>query len=371
MISIFSNSLGWEELEAVNRVFQSRWIGFGQESKLFEKEFGEKIGSSRVLALNSCTGGLFMAMDILGIGPGDEVILPSVHFIGCANAVIRSGAKPIFADVDPRRLNLLPEEISRLRNDRTRAVLLLHYGGHPCDMEAVYRHSEGLRLIEDAANSPFSLYRGVNCGLLGEIGVYSFDAMKILCSGNGGAMAVRTDELYARALEYRYFGLAPKAQSGIDSLGEKPSRWWEIHLNSVSNRYVPSDILSAVARIQLEKVDGFLRRRKEIWERYQEELSGLDWLATPPEPLPETTGSYYFYWIQLEKDRDRLARHLVDHDIYCTFRYYPLHQIDIYGSRDRLPGAELASETTLNIPLHQNLTDDDVSRVVDAIKSFR
>jgi len=371
MISMFSNSLGAEELEAVRGVFESRWIGFGPESKKFEEELGDKIGSSRVLALNSCTAGLFMSMDILGIGPGDEVIIPSIHFIGAVNAVIKAGATPVFADVDLQYLNILPEEITRLRTEKTRAVFLLHYGGHPCDMEKIYPATKGLYLIEDSANSPFSKYRGINCGLLGDIGIYSFDAMKILCCGNGGAIVVKSDELLAKAKEFRYFGLAAKGQSGIDSLGEKKSRWWEINLGSISNRYLPSDILSAAARIQLRKVDDFLRRRREVWDIYQAELAGLDWLELPPEPLPDTTGSYYFYWLRIKDGRDKFARYLVDNDIYCTFRYYPLHLIEQYGPQTGLPQSELLNEITINIPLHQNLSPEEVEKIVKTIKNFR
>ena len=131
-IQVFSNSLGDEELRAIEPVIKSKWIGMGKQANQFEKEFGEKIGSSRVLAVNCCTSALFLSMKILGIGQGDEVIIPSINFIGTANAVLEVGAKPVFADVDTEYLNILPAEIERLRNKRTKAIFPLHYGGHPC-----------------------------------------------------------------------------------------------------------------------------------------------------------------------------------------------------------------------------------------------
>ncbi|MBN2120461.1 MAG: DegT/DnrJ/EryC1/StrS family aminotransferase [Candidatus Omnitrophica bacterium] len=371
MIQVFSNSLGAGELKALKSVFKSKWIGFGRETKIFEKELGKKIGSQRVLALNSCTSGLFMSMKILKLGPGDEVIIPTINFIGTANAVLAAGAKPVFADVDPEYLNILPSQIKKLRTRRTRAIILLHYGGHPCDMDEIYKYTKGLHIIEDSANSPFSKYKGKNCGTLGDIGCFSFDAMKILSVGNGGAIWLKDDALYKRAVEYRYFGLRNKKQSGVDSFKEKKSRWWEIELSCVSNRFIPCDILSSIGRVQLSKVDSFIGRRKQIWKVYQKELSGLYWLTRPPEPLNETRSSYYLYWIRVCPGlRDKLARHLVDNGVYCTFRYFPLHLIKHYKAKQHLPNSEELNQSVLNIPLHQNISDRQVDKIIKVIKRF-
>jgi aminotransferase len=368
-IQLFSNSLGEEELRAIKPVFESKWIGFGNEARLFEKELGERIGSSRLLTVNSCTSALFMSMKVLGIASGDEVIIPSVNFIGAANAVLEVGAKPVFADVDLRYLNIIPEEIGRLRNKNTKAVILLHYGGHPCDMEKIRKFTEGIYIIEDSANSILSKYKGVNCGTLGDIGCFSFDAMKILSVGDGGAISVKDEKLFEKAQQLRYLGIKDR-QSGIDALKEKTQRWWEVELYHSSGRYITNDILSAIGRIQLRKIGGFIKRRKEIWHIYQNALSGLDWLELPPEPLPETESSYYLYWLKA-KERDRFARHLIENGIYCTFRYYPLHLIRYYDHKERLAKSELLNDTTLNIPIHQNLSDSDIKTVIETIKGFK
>ncbi|MDD3296596.1 MAG: DegT/DnrJ/EryC1/StrS family aminotransferase [Candidatus Omnitrophica bacterium] len=371
MIQVFSNSLGKDELAALAPVFESKWIGLGKASKLFEEELGKKLGSKRVLLTDSCTSALFLAVRILGIGPGDEVIIPSVNFIGTANAVISSGAKPVFVDVDTRYFNILPEEIERARTKKTKAVLLLHYGGHPCDMEKIYTAAKGLYIIEDNANSPFSKYKEKSCGTLGNVGCFSFDAMKILCTGNGGALCLGSDELYDKAVGLRYFGLKKKKQSGIDSFKENQKRWWEIELDSASGRFVTCDIISAIGRIQLKKVDEFIKRRKEIWNIYQKELNGLPWLITPPEPLANTESSYYFYWLKVPGGkRDAFARYLVENGVYCTFRYFPLHLIRYYGSKETLKNSELINEEAIDIPLHQNLTGRDVEIIISAVKKF-
>lgn len=369
MIQLFANSLGAEELAAVKRVFDSHWLGFGRETQAFQEELGARVGSSRVLCVSSGTAAAFIAMKVLGIGPGDEVIISSINFVGCANAILEAGATPVFADVEPHTLNLDPDEIRRLRTPRTKAVLLLHYGGHPARMDDIAAAAYGLRIIEDSACAPFSRYRGRNCGTLGDVGFYSFDAMKLLVTGDGGAIVLADDELLERAKVFRYLGLANR-QSGIDSMQENAARWWEITLAGVSNRFVPNDITSAIGREQLKKVDGFIARRRQIWAAYQRELAGVPGLIRPPEPLPDTESSSYLYWLTVPERRDELARHLVEHGIYCTFRYFPLHLIEHYRAGVRLPHSEAANRITLNIPLHQNLTESEVAQIIACIRDF-
>lgn len=375
MIQIFSNTLGKEELDAVAKVFKSRWTGSGPMLKDFEKKFAEKIGSRHVLVYNSATSATFSAVEILGIKKGDEVIIPSVNFIGCANAVIKVGAKPVFCDVDPDYFHVTPEEIEDKRTENTKALIPLHYGGHPIDFDAVSRACDGMVILEDSANSPLSKYKGRNCGTLGDAGAFSFDAMKFISIGNGGALAVQSDELHEKAVENRYFGLPPKKSSGIDRLAEGTQRWWEIKLNSVSGRHISNDILGAIALEQLKKVDSFIERRKEIWEIYKQELEGLPWLTLPPEPRKNTKSSYYLFWVRVDGGkRDKFAKFLVKNGIYVTFRYFPLHLIEYYrkhhGAKVSLPIAEEINESTINLPLHQNLSDEDVDKIVATVKDF-
>jgi len=370
MIQIFSNSLGEDELHAIEKVFKSKWVGFGEECKKFEKNFAEKIGSRKVLITNNCTSTLFMSMKLLGIGPGDEVIVPSINFIGIPNAILSVGAKPIFADVDNKYLNILPSEIERLRNKNTKAVFILHYGGHPCNMDEIKEKCNGIYLLEDSANSIVSKYKEKNCGTLGDLGCFSFDAMKFLVMGDGGAISINNPEFMEKGEQVRYFGIKNR-QSGIDSMKENPQRWWEIDLASPENRYTSNDILGSIANIQLEKLDSFIQKRKEIWETYQKELKNIEGIGIPPEPLPDTKSSYYLYWIRVKNNlRDKLAEFLIKDGIYCTFRYYPLHLISYYSSNQRLPNAEEANKEILNIPLHQNLSNEDIQKIVSAIKTF-
>lgn len=372
-IQIFSNTLGNEEVNAIKRVINSKWLGYGSESTLFEKEFSTFIKSKYALGINSATAGLFMSMDILGIGRGDEVILPSCTFVGCANAVVKAGAKPIFADVDVRTLNILPSEVERLMTKRTKAVMLLHYGGHPSDVGNIKKiiKSSGKKIfiIEDSANSIYSTYKGKHTGTLGDIGIFSFDAMKTLVTGDGGMMTFQNENVYKNAIRWRYLGADPDSSSGYKALTEGHKNWWLVNATVPGNRYIINDVTSAVGRIQLKKLKSFIETRKKHWDAYKEALSELEEIILPPEPIEESTASYYLFWLQMKSAEKRLnlAKFLLERGIYATFRYYPLHLIPLYKHRGKLANAEKAGEITLNIPIHQNLKKNDVEKIIDTI----
>ena len=272
MIQIFSNSLGKEELKAVEKVFESKWVGAADETLKFEKQFGERINSKYSLSFNCATAILYGSMKILNIKPGDEVLIPTVNFIGCANAIIDAGAKPVFCDVDLNTFNITPEEIERKMTKKTTALLLLHYGGNPAPFDEIKEVSGDIKIIEDSCNTLFSKYKDRYCGTLGDIGCFSFDAMKILVTGDGGMMTFQDEEYYEKTLQYRYLGLVSKIKSGVDSLQEEKKTWWEIELGCKSGRFISNDIISAIALEQMKKVDGFISRRKDIWQWSKDKL---------------------------------------------------------------------------------------------------
>jgi len=328
MIPVFSNTLGKEELQAVKDVFASRWLGRGSICRAFEHELSDHFGAE-VLLTNCATSALYIGLRALNLPRHAEVIMPSVNFVACANAVIELGGTPVFADVDPHTLNLLPTEIERLKTHRTAAVIVLHYGGHPAQMDEILAAtSYHIQVIEDAANAVSSLYKGKACGTMGVMGIWSFDAMKLLVMGDGGALYINSMQRN-RAEWLRYLGLPPKGTSGMDRAADGTGRWWEYEVIEPSGRFISNDLMAAIGRVQLRKLPGFIARRHEVWDRYQDGLAGLDWLRQPPEPLPDCTTSYYLYWVQTEH-RDRLAAHLRENGVYTTFRYYPLHLVSRY-----------------------------------------
>lgn len=371
MINVFQPALRTEEVEAVRKVFESNWVGKGKVTNEFETEFANYLGveGKLVRSVSCCTEGLFQSMTLLQVGPGDEIILPSISFVGAANAIAAAGARPVFCDVARRTLNATAEFIGEKMTPRTKAVMILHYGGVPSEMDEICQllKERGVYLLEDSACSVASSYRGQACGTFGDIGVWSFDAMKILVTGDGGMIYCKDAEMAQRAEQQVYLGLLTK--SGLS--GEVNTRWWEFEISGYGRRAIMNDIASAIGIEQLKKLTAFISRRRQIHEFYNDALSDVDWLLTPPDHPSWAQSSYYLYWVQTRADiRDRLASHLRDNGIYTTFRYYPLHWVKFYGACAALPNAEEAAQTTLCIPIHQSLSDEDVHRIVDSIQAF-
>ncbi|GAA4423357.1 DegT/DnrJ/EryC1/StrS family aminotransferase [Actinokineospora soli] len=370
MINVFQPSLGEEELDAVRAVFESNWIGKGAKVDEFERTFAAHLGvdAANVMSVTSCTEATFLAMELAGVGPGCEVVVPTVSFVSVANAVAAHGARPVFCDVDPRTLNPTAEHVEAALTSATKAVVVLHYGGHPGDIEriAALCRDRGLLLIEDAANAVASTAGGRACGTFGDFGVWSFDHGKIAVAVDGGILYARDPAHVERGRKLAYFGL--EAFSGFSQAERSANRWWDIEVSEFGRRSIMNDVLAAVGCVQLRRLPDFLRRRGEIVARYDRELAGLPGLALPPR-LPEGhVGSHYFYWVQMAADiRDDVAADLYRRGIYTTLRYPLLHKVRAYGADVRLPGAERAAATTLCLPLHQGLSDADVTAVVAAL----
>lgn len=371
MINVYQPSLGNEELNRLEQVFASNWLGKGKLNDEFEEKFAAHLGVDKnlVLTTNCCSEGLFSSMHLMDVEPGDEVILPTISFIGAGNAICHHGAKPVFCDVDRRTQNVRAEDIAKKITPKTKAILLLHYGGVACEMDEimVLAKDNNLKVIEDSACSVYSTYKGKACGTIGDMGMWSFDAMKILVCGDGAMLYFNTPELRERASKWLYFGLESK--SGYSNTVDK--KWWEFEVSCFGHRAIMNDVSAAMALEQLKKLPSFIERRKEIHEHYNARLSDLDWLDTPLPLKDYQTSSYYFYPIQVKQDvRDDLAKYLRDRDIYTTYRYFPLHRVQAYGAEGEFPNADWAANHTLCLPIHQALTEDEVEYICDKIIEF-
>ncbi|MEG9552085.1 DegT/DnrJ/EryC1/StrS family aminotransferase [Streptomyces baarnensis] len=372
MIHLFQPQTGDEELAAVSEVFADKWLGHGPRTKAFEAEFAAHVGvePEHMIFLNSGTAGLFLALECLGLGEGDEVVLPSLSFLAAANAILATGARPVFCDVDPRTLNATAAHIEAALTGRTKAVIVLHYGGYPGDIEAVAAlcRDRGVPLVEDAACSPGSRVDGRTVGSFGDLAMWSFDAMKVLVTGDGGMLYVRDAELAVRARRLAYHGLVQASGIGHAKVSH---RWWELDVPEIGRRVIGNDMTAAIGRVQLRRLPEFLAARRRIVELYDRELAGTPGVLTPP-PLPDGQEStYYFYWVQFEQDelRDIIASELLAADIYTTFRYAPLHKVAAYGHDGRaLPSSDHAAVRTLCLPLHPGLSDDDVRTVAATLR---
>jgi dTDP-4-amino-4,6-dideoxygalactose transaminase len=371
MINVFQPNLGNEELEMISSVFQSNWTGKGKINNQFETELAHKFNTSRehFVSVNSCTKGMFSIFKQI-LNEGDEVILPSISFVGAANAILDSKGVLKFCDVDYRTLNPTIDDIIKKYTPKTKAVIIIHYGGYPMhDMLKLVEFciDKKIYLIEDNACSPFSKINNVSCGTIGDYGVWSFDSMKILVTGDGGLIYGKDLDSLKHIEKYLFFGL--KTKSGLSN--NVNDRWWEFDIECAGENSIMNDISSAIGVAQLKKIDSFLAKRKEITELYTNEFKNLDWLKTIPELRSGNESSYYFYWVQTEF-RDELAKYLKSKDIYTTFRYYPLHLVPYYRyNNNDLPIAEKVAAETLCIPLHQSLSENETQQVIDAIKAFK
>ncbi|MEV0899175.1 DegT/DnrJ/EryC1/StrS family aminotransferase [Actinoplanes sp. NPDC049802] len=369
-INVMQPELGEAELAAVREVFESRWIGRGPRTARFERMFAEHLGADpgQVTSTSTCTEATFIAVQLLGLGPGDEVVMPTVHFVGAANAVAASGARPVFCDVDPHTLNPSAEDVAACLTPATRAVLVLHYAGHPGDIAAIADlcRRRGLPLIEDAANAVASRVDGQACGTFGDIGVWSFDHGKIAVSVDGGMLWARDPALAERAARLAFLGM--EQRSGFDQAMRVATRWWDFDVSSFSRRAVLNDVLAAIGCVQLERLGAFVRRRREVAARYDAALAEVKAVRLPPRPPAGHEHSHFLYAVQMDPSvRDRVARELYENGIYTTFRYPLLHEVAAYGSGVRLPRAEHAAAATLCLPQHQGLSDADVDSVAAAL----
>ncbi|MBE5857804.1 MAG: DegT/DnrJ/EryC1/StrS family aminotransferase [Lachnospiraceae bacterium] len=371
MINVYQPSLGKEELARIEKVFESNWIGKGKLVSEFEEKFAGMIGSdtNHVLSTNCCSEGLFSSMHLCDIKPGDEVILPTISFVGAANSICANGSKMVLCDVDKRTLNVRAEDIEPHITDKTKAVLLLHFGGIPCEMDDIMALAEehNLKIIEDCAAGVCSSYKGQALGTFGDMGMWSFDAMKILVCGDGAMLHFKDEEVRKRAEKWLYFGLETK--SGYEN--SVAQKWWEFDISCFGHRAIMNDVTAAMALEQYKKLPSFMEKRKVVNDFYDKGLKDLSWIELPPI-LPEySKSSYYFYHIQvLNGKRDELATYLRERGIYTTYRYFPIHRVKGYGATGSFPNADYATDNTLCLPIHQSLSGEDTALIVETIKEF-
>ncbi len=365
MISVFGSSVGSEELNEVRLAFKAQWLGLGPKTQEFEAALARRLGQAEFALLDSGSNSLFLAMKLLDLPPGSEVVLPSFTWLACAHAVLLARCVPVFCDVDRETQNVTAETIRPHLSSRTGAIMIVHYAGKPVHMAPIT--DLGLPVIEDAAHAIDSKLDGRYCGTIGTIGVYSFDAVKNLAMGEGGGLTAHDPELVRRARALRNCGIGA---SGFESSASR-NHWWEYEVEDILPKFLPSDVAAAIGLGQLRKLDQLQRRRREIWDIYQSEFAALDWLVRPQDAGPGEQHSYFTYFVRVGNGRrDALAAHLYRRGIYTTLRYHPLHLNRIYHSSARLPAAERLNEEGLNLPLHPGLSRAQVRRIVTEIKAF-
>ena len=364
--------LGHEEAAAVLECLQSGWLTSGPVSRQFEQEFAAYLGGDvHAIAVNSATAGLHLALEALGIGPGDEVIVPTMTFTATAEVVRYLGADAVIVDVDPHTLCLQPEAIAAAITPNTRAVIPVHYGGRACDIDAIVAlaHRHGVRVIEDAAHAFPTTLRGRLVGTLdSDATVFSFYANKTMTTGEGGMVVCRDADIARRVRVMRLHGISEDAFDRFTS--RRPA--WFYQVIAPGFKYNLTDIAAAIGRAQLRKIDGFLARRQQMARRYTECLADLP-LTLPPDAPAGSQHAWHLYPVRLTANaplaRDRLIEQLSEQGIGTSVHYIPLHRQpywrDRYGLRpEQFPHAEASYHAQLTLPLYTAMADAGQARVI-------
>lgn len=366
MIPIFRPSMGKEEVAAVAEVLASGWIGLGPRTKQFEDAFAHYIGVRYASGVNSATAALHLAVAALGIGPGDEVLVPAITFVSTALAASYCGARPMFVDVEPGTLNLDVDDCARKITRRTKAMIVVHFGGHPARMEELKRiaRRHKLYLIEDCAHSCGADYQGKKTGRLGHIGCFSFHAVKNLATGDGGMVTTDNRALDSRIRKLRWLGIDKDTYRRTD---KKYS--WHYEVKEIGWKYHMNDITAAIGLVQLAKLDRLNQRRRQIAACYQEAFSRRKGIEIPVE-LPGVSSSWHNYVIKVSR-RNELIASLAKHGIAAGVHYMPLHLHPIYRDRRcRLPVAEAVWTQLVTLPLYPDMTDEQIRQVTSAVAAF-
>lgn len=351
--------VGTEEEEAIKRVLASRHLtGNGPVCKRLQSRMEEMFNVGHVLLTPSCTAALEMAMLILGIGPGDEVILPSFTFVSTANSVVLRGAKPIFAEIKPDTLNIDPDDIRRRITRRTRAIIPVHYAGVSCDMDAIMdiAQEHDLYVVEDAAQGVDALHEGRYLGTIGHIGCYSFHGTKNITCGEGGAFLTNADEVAQKAEIIQEKG----TNRAAFIRGQVDAYTWV----SVGSSYVFSELLAAVLEAQLAKRAEIKARRKAVWRGYYEGLKPLaaEGRVILPVIPPGRESNYHIFFFRVtdEHKRNALLDALRAKGIGASFHYIPLHSSPFareqLGCEDDLAVTDECSRTLVRVPIYPSLS---------------
>jgi len=364
-------SIGIEEENAVLDALRSGWISQGPRVAEFEQKFAAYVGAQYAVAVSSCTTALHLALVVAGIGPGDEVICPSLSFIATANAIVYARARPIFADIDPATYNIDPASIERAITSRTRGILLVHQVGLPAALDEIAQIAgkHGLVVVEDAACAIGAEYHQKRIGLPhSTMACFSFHPRKILTTGEGGMITTADEGLANHLRRLRQHGMSVSDHARHGSKEVVVESYDEVGYN-----YRMTDIQAALGMVQLRRLEGIINRRRYMAHRYAERLTSISWIKPPYEPVG-LRHNYQSYMARLSPDapisRDELMQVLLDQGISTRRGIMPIHREAPYrGDWDRLlPVTNAVTDSAIILPLFHEMTEDDQDYVIECVE---
>lgn len=366
--------VGEAEVQAVGEVIRSGWMTMGPKTFEFEKEFAKYVRAEHAIAVSTGTAALHLALEAAGVRAGDEVLLPTTTFTATAEAVTYLGARPVLVDVDPTTMNLDPEDAARRITPRTKAIIPVHLGGQPCDMDEIgeIAGANDLRIIEDAAHALPSEYRGKRVGQISEFTCFSFYATKTLTTGEGGMVTTENPAAAERIRLMRLHGIERDAWKRYRSDGS-----WRYEVLEAGFKYNLTDFQSAIGLVQLKKCDAMRQARQTIAQRYTEAFSRFDELVHPQIRSDRST-SWHLYILRLRPgrlrvDRDDFIRALSARGVSCSVHFIPLHlqpyyqRVQGYRAGD-FPNAEQQYDSCLSLPIFPGMTDQEIEHVIRAVQ---
>ncbi len=362
-----------DEIASVVATLRAGWLTSGPAVAEFEQAFARAAEVPHAIALNSCTAALHVALRAMGVGPGDDVVMPSLTFVAGAQCVLELGARPVFADIDPRTFSVSARTIEAALTERTRVVIAMPYAGRPLDIDAVVSlaHARGIRVLEDAAHAVGTLDRGRWAGARADAAAYSFYATKNLSTGEGGMLVTHDAVLAERARVLALHGMDRDAWKRYSATGS-----WRYDVREPGFKYNLADPLAALGLAGLERLDARQTRRAEIACIYTERIAALPGLQAQAEvDRDDDRMSWCMYALLVDPvragiTRDTLVERLRDERIGASVHYIPTHRFSGYRAlaSTPLPMTEFVADRILSLPLYPGMSDDDVESVLDALE---
>lgn len=361
-----------DDKKAVTKALDSRWLTNGPNLKNFEKGINNFIGTKFSLGVGSATHALHLAVKSLGIGNGDEVIVPTFTFAATANAAIYCGAKPVFVDVQPDTFNISPDCIEKKISKRTKAIIVVHYGGQACDMDEILKISSkySIKIIEDCAHALGSTYRNNKCGNIGQIGCFSFYPTKVITTGEGGMLTTNNKKLYQQALLFRSQAMS------VSAVEREKQSTWKYDIVDLGFNYRMDEMRASLGSSQLKRINKINKKRIDIAKKYDELIEKINGL-TIPSIKHHRNHIYHLYTIKIEKkypiSRDKLFNKLSKKGIGTSVQYFPLHLMSYYKKNYKIKNndfqiANSLKDKVLSLPIFPGMTDQEINYVVSQLR---
>lgn len=372
-IRLFKPSLGEEELQNIAESFDRAWIGLGPNVNQFEEEWASFIGVKHAIGLNSATAALHIALLSFQFPKGKKVLLPSLTFASTACAVLYNGLIPVFVDSNPVTLSMDLEDMMRKYDRDCVAIMPVHYAGHPVPMDELmeFAKQKELRVIEDCAHTTGALYKGKPLGTWGDFGCYSFEEKKLMTTGDGGMIVSNNSDLVKDIKAYRWVGIDKDNWKTAQTYthANKDAMHWFYEINVLGYKYNMNDLSAAIGLAQIKKLDAMNERRSTIIRRYLDGLKTIDGIK-PLLPFEPEKYVYQMFGIRSDK-RDELMIYLKSNGIATGCHYTPLTLQPLFKEYANDCGfIEKEADRFITLPLHADLTDDEVDYIIDKIKRF-